>query len=107
MPVITQALYVPGEPGADWSEEEILIVKAKLIRIVSNGASAYDALNPGHSWNWRRMPTAAKFLRLGFHDCLKYVYLLFCDTSLKSCAILGTLMALVAVMVVLMKKECG
>merc|ERR1719495_473450 len=72
LPVISQTLYVPGDPGGDWSEEEILIVKAKLIRIASNGASAYYDLNPGHSWNWRRMPTAAKFLRLGFHDCLKY-----------------------------------
>ena len=105
--MISQTSYVPGEPGGDWSEEEILIVKAKLIRIASNGASAYYALNPGHSWNWRRMPTAAKFLRLGFHDCLKSVYLLFGDTSMKACAILGTLMVLVAVMDVLMKKECG
>ena len=103
--MISQTLYVPGEPGGDWSEEEILIVKAKLIRIASNGASAYYALNPGHSWNWRRMPTAAKFLRLGFHDCLKSVYLSLGE--MKACAILGTLMVLVAVMVVLMKKECG
>ena len=46
--------YVPGNPGAAWTEEEILITKAKLFHMYSH----YD--------------NAPKALRLGFHDCIKY-----------------------------------
>jgi len=49
-----------------------MVVKAKLIQIISNPHTPYAQLFPGHNWTWTRMPTAAKFLRLGFHDCLKY-----------------------------------
>merc|ERR1719244_1423224 len=46
--------YVPGNPGAPWTEEEILIMKAKFF----NYFSLCDC--------------AQKHLRLGFHDCIKY-----------------------------------
>merc|ERR1719483_718946 len=46
--------YVPGNPGAAWTEEEILITKTKLFHMYSH----YD--------------NAPKALRLGFHDCIKY-----------------------------------
>merc|ERR1711892_365914 len=69
----SSAQYVPGQPGGTWTEEEVLVVKSKLIQIISNPHTPYAQLYPGHSWTWTRMPTAAKFLRLGFHDCLKYM----------------------------------
>merc|ERR1719483_870915 len=46
--------YVPGNPGASWTQDEILIMKAKFFQMFS------------------RMDNAPKFLRLGFHDCIKY-----------------------------------
>ena len=46
--------YVPGNPGAPWTEEQILIMKAKFF----NYFSLCDC--------------AQKHLRLGFHDCIKY-----------------------------------
>ena len=45
--------FSAGTPGAPWTVEEQLIVKTKLIK--------YSA-----------MRQAPKFLRLSFHDCLKY-----------------------------------
>merc|ERR1712242_118810 len=48
------AVYVPGQPGAAWTKEELLIVKAKLY-----GNFRYGRFSP-------------TVLRLGFHDCLKY-----------------------------------
>ena len=67
--------YVPGEPGAPWSKEEVLAVKAKLNAIFAKrgGEDAlkeiYNGQNPS---TWMDRPNAAKMLRLGFHDCLKY-----------------------------------
>jgi hypothetical protein len=46
--------YVPGNPGAAWTQDEILITKAKFFHWFS------------------RTDSAAKHLRLGFHDCIKY-----------------------------------
>merc|ERR1712193_847 len=46
--------YVPGTPGAPWTDYELLTVKAKLFRLFRYGISA------------------PAVLRLGFHDCLKY-----------------------------------
>merc|ERR1719266_1323480 len=48
------APYVPGTPGAPWTADEILIMKAKFFFFFS------------------RMDNAPKHLRLGFHDCIKY-----------------------------------
>ena len=53
-------VYVPGTPGAPWTEEEVLIVKAKLYSIFNR---------KGFAWGTEGAPRA---LRLGFHDCLKY-----------------------------------
>ena len=89
MPIVLADEYVPGTPGASWSEEEIMIVKAKLQAIFRRNGG-YDALHqlypdgsPGPwesgSFNfssngigmWQIIPDAPKVLRLGFHDCLK------------------------------------
>ena len=65
--------YVPGTPGAPWTEEEVLIVKAKFYSIFSNGGgfTALNQISPGHFANWMDVPNAPKVLCLGFHDCLK------------------------------------
>ena len=68
--------YVPGTPGAPWSEEEMSIVKAKLYSIFNRGGG-WKALKQiygeNKGWDWTDEPNAAKMLRLGFHDCVKYV----------------------------------
>ena len=69
--------YVPGEAGAEWTKDELLIVKAKLYRIFSGGGfDAVEELNglesgPPNRVTWSDVPDAAKMLRLGFHDCLR------------------------------------
>ena len=86
LPLFLADVYVPGDPGANWSEEEIIIVKAKLQSVLRRGGSE-EALRqlrppgtPGSVFeesgrlNWTysdRIPDAPKMLRLGFHDCLK------------------------------------
>ena len=70
---------VSSSPGLAWSEEETLIVKAKLLVVMTNRQSVtkeYLKLHPElglSSWpETKSMPNAAKMLRLGFHGCLKY-----------------------------------
>ena len=53
-------VYVPGTPGAPWTEEEVLIVKSKLYSLFNRR---------GFAWGNQGAPRA---IRLGFHDCLKY-----------------------------------
>ena len=69
--------YMPGTPGAPWSQDEILIVKSKLYSIM-NSNGGYNAVKQiygegGHA-SWVDVPSAEKFLRLGFHDCLRYIF---------------------------------
>ena len=83
LPLIIADVYVPGTPGAPWSEEEIFTVKAKLQSIFHRrgGKNALHLLHPdGTPGPWESgnfnghfslLPDAAKVLRLGFHDCLK------------------------------------
>ena len=67
--------YVPGNPGAPWSHQEVIVVKSKLYSIFGKGGGKdaleqiYDGENPS---TWEDVPDAPKMLRLGFHDCLKY-----------------------------------
>ena len=83
LPLIVAEVYVPGTPGAPWSEEEIMTVKGKLLAIFRRGGG-FDALMELHPpetpgpWEsgafngkWDLIPSAPKMLRLGFHDCLK------------------------------------
>ena len=76
IPFASSQEYVPGTPGAPWSREEVLTVKSKLFAIFNNGAlealaQLYGSWD-GHDANWQDMPNAAKMLRLGFHDCVRY-----------------------------------
>ena len=72
---ITAQEYIPGTPGAPWTLEETLVIKAKLNAIYHKWGG-HDALRElygnTNGSNWQDVPTAEKALRLGFHDCLKY-----------------------------------
>ena len=70
-------------PGASWSEEESLIVKAKLYAILGDNEGGSSVVNKQYlplypelgykKWpEVKSYPSAGKFLRLGFHQCLKY-----------------------------------
>ena len=87
-----------SSPGVPWTEEESLIVKAKIYAIMGSGEKAEDYLrihkereaelhgyvtmqrpstkNP-KNWTFPEwpepasVPNAPKFIRLGFHQCLK------------------------------------
>ena len=71
--LVASTKYVPGTPGAAWTEEEMVIVKAKLYSIFdsSGGFKAVNQLPGNPHADWREDPDAAKMLRLAFHDCLK------------------------------------
>ena len=72
--------YIPGTPGEQWTQEEIAIVKSKLydVMVRGGGSRAMSKLHDVWPDEWPqeyskvREPGAPKFLRLAFHDCLKY-----------------------------------
>jgi len=94
--------YVAGTPGAAWTEEEALIVMGKLHRVFTAQQKVYEELEsingkidchtgfaPESGEGFAEecdgqdgretgepagesLPDAAKFVRLGFHDCFKY-----------------------------------
>jgi len=90
LPILQTAstAYVPGTPGAAWSDEELRIARGKIRWIVDNPTKALK-LAPGgadilqkyqslvHSNNQVKTesiaPNAAKLVRLTFHDCIKEV----------------------------------
>ena len=77
-PFIYAQSYVPGTPGAPWSDNEIIIIKSKLYSIFdrNGGHNALKQIygkksNAPFKWTWSDVPNAPKMLRLGFHDCLR------------------------------------
>ena len=68
-----------SEPGAPWTEEESLLVKGKIYALMSDSVKRtkeYVSLHKEElglsEWPERlSIPDAAKFIRLGFHQCLK------------------------------------
>ena len=72
--------YVPGTPGTIWSNEELSETKEKLLWVMKNPKSALQCTSGGsHAAYYYQyyyqdldsiLPTAAKIVRLGFHDCL-------------------------------------
>ena len=72
-----------GRPGASWTEEEVLIVKAKIRKTFttwSKGLSQAALASVGlpdetdneKLYHWGTFHNAPKLLRLAFHDCVKY-----------------------------------
>ena len=47
---IALAEYTPGEPGGAWTQEELLIVKAKIWALLSNRMSAIPYNNAYYSY---------------------------------------------------------
>jgi len=71
VPVATP--YVPGQAGSSWTEEEVHAVRAKIHRVINEGSAVFIELGLQQPVEfWTSAPNAAKLLRLGFHDCLKY-----------------------------------
>ena len=71
--------HVSAQPGAPWTEEEVLIVKAKLYAVFQFSLKVsreYYSLHPElgiKEWpEGGTRPNAPKMLRLGFHQCLKF-----------------------------------
>lgn len=64
--------YVPGQPGAAWTTEEMLAVRAKIHRVIAEGDMTMRELTGNWSLSGALQNPAATMLRLGFHDCLKY-----------------------------------
>jgi len=78
------------EGGASWGEQLVLKVFKKLEEVMArpeqavaqleeayecmqrSGASLTNCSKPGRKLNSGELPDAPKFLRLGFHDCVKY-----------------------------------
>ena len=61
---------MPGEPGAEWNEEEVRIVRLKIIALLSREPGARDEMGIGGS-DARGINEMGLF-RLSFHDCLPY-----------------------------------
>jgi len=75
----TYANYVPGTPGADWTQEEVDITKERLLeawlRVADSHTESANYMYDPYSLvesSFKFYPTPAKALRLTFHDCLKY-----------------------------------
>merc|ERR1739844_367859 len=47
-PIIGADVYVPGTPGAEWSEEELMVVKAKLQSIFRRNGG-FEAMRQLHA----------------------------------------------------------
>ena len=74
-PDIPDTVYVPGTPGGSWTPEEISITRQKILHMLSPVEEVvktnYDDLSTGAEQ--RRVKLSENtFIRLGFHDCLRY-----------------------------------
>ena len=63
--------YVPGEPGAAWSEEEVRIVRLKVQALLRHEPEARAEM--GMFGSDVRAINEMSIFRLSFHDCLAYV----------------------------------
>ena len=72
-PDIPDTVYVPGTPGGSWTPEEISITRQKILQMLS---PVEEVINANYD-DWNDEKSIAKlsensFIRLGFHDCLRY-----------------------------------
>mmetsp|Transcript_137776 Transcript_137776/g.237824 ORF Transcript_137776/g.237824 Transcript_137776/m.237824 type:complete len:1615 (+) Transcript_137776:91-4935(+) len=74
--------YVPGAPGATWTEEELKITKAKLWRMMDwTVTQLHDKMKILHGPKWEKGPyvyelsstgrMAPSVIRLAFHGCVR------------------------------------
>ena len=67
--------YVPSQPGGPWSDNEVEIVRQKILEMIdeTNYVPKSDSnILQGKDRSPARRPTENKLLRLTFHDCIKY-----------------------------------
>ena len=67
--------YQPGKPGCVWTEQEIDIVRQKVLEMIDMSnyvPKSSSNILTGKARKGARRPTENKLLRLTFHDCLKY-----------------------------------
>merc|ERR1711953_37652 len=77
---LARSEYLPGTPGGSWSQEDLLVVRAKLWRLYSHSTGIKSWWKKGKITNDLPEPSfspdlgffAAKVVRLSFHDCLRY-----------------------------------
>ena len=87
---ICEGAYVPGQPGAQWTEEQANITMEKILMLMygprkaisdiikrntltqyddlADEAAAYKGIQRNVENIWPDMP---KFIRLAFHDCVR------------------------------------
>ena len=89
--------YVPGRPGADWTDEEIESTRYRILQAIHpDWGVQYDMF--GGNKNGRDGVTENRILRLVFHDCVKYTGSKVSDGSIEESKVLCFQMDLVVVM---------
>jgi len=81
--LVSGAEYQPGTPGGAWSQDDLMVVRAKLWRLYGQEkGSPYPYTLPDNFFDKFGLPQsndfedlqhfAAKVVRLSFHDCVRY-----------------------------------
>merc|ERR1719150_1212827 len=81
--LVSGAEYQPGTPGGAWSQDDLMVVRAKLWRLYGQEkGSPYPYTLPDNFFDKFGLPPsndfedlqhfAAKVVRLSFHDCVRY-----------------------------------
>ena len=74
----TNATYIPGSPGGEWTKNELLTVRAKIWRLITDtkAIKTYEQKIIKRKSNADERQNllffAAKLIRLSFHDCVPY-----------------------------------
>ena len=70
------AVYTPGTPGGTWTTEEITIMRSRILELIEPWPDSMDIM---FGEDERKDSTLGPvsdntlIIRLGFHDCLKYM----------------------------------
>ena len=66
----------PGTPGAVWSDEEVHIVRLKILELLALDEAKMDEMFPNEEFSAQERSghpvTELALFRLSFHDCLAY-----------------------------------
>ena len=65
------AEYIPGTPGAVWSDEEVRIVRLKVLELITKDPTKKNEMFREFDIAGHRV-SDSYLLRLAFHDCLPY-----------------------------------
>ena len=64
--------YVPGTPGADWTEEEIESTRLRILQAIHPDWQVQTDMYGSVIWRTAVKITENKVMRLVFHDCMRY-----------------------------------